>query len=179
VSITILYVTADVDCCREQRDSKALLYDLLSPEKALNREARGHYAGLVMFEAIVIASDEDSWKAIKQGPLPNETLCRVSERHRVLIDQFVMFFALSQHPFAGAGLRQFALNPQIPGRMFQNGVHSALKLLRHELPGSLKVVIEFTDSAYQKLLLLVTLASELSITWFECLGDVARFVLKT
>jgi hypothetical protein len=75
VSIKILYIAADFDCCREQFDNdKVLVNDL-------DRQFRDRYPGLVMFETVVIKSDIANREAAKQGHLPNMTLRKLHKDH--------------------------------------------------------------------------------------------------
>jgi hypothetical protein len=85
------------------------------------------------------------------------------------------FFLASQHPSASQGLQKLAAKLNMPARMWRNGIHSFLEILRHQLPHSLEYMIAFIYLGYQMMSLLFESVPYFEDTWIECLGDLSRY----
>ncbi|KAK0657937.1 hypothetical protein B0T16DRAFT_502881, partial [Cercophora newfieldiana] len=109
-------------------------------QERLVTEAKGIYAGLVMVENKCI--EVDNARNTQTGPnntkLNNEQWQALIALHRTLLQEHHGFFLASQHPSASPALRRLASKYAIPARMWRQGIHSFLKLLRHRLPASLE-----------------------------------------
>ena len=60
MSITILYIAAEVNYYREQYDDKALFNTLISPKDILGWEIHRNYTSLTILKARVIILDKNS-----------------------------------------------------------------------------------------------------------------------
>ena len=63
----------------------------------------------------------------------------------------------------------------MPARMWRNGIHAFLELLRQQLPGSYDHMLAFVYIAYSMMALLKESVPSFLETWIECLGDLARY----
>ncbi|KAK2807890.1 hypothetical protein FQN50_005281 [Emmonsiellopsis sp. PD_5] len=139
----------------------------------LIEEVRGIYAGLVMVEKKCIEIDQQVSRAEKS--LSAEQWQALIALHRGLLHEHHDFFLASQHPSASPALRRLATKYAMPARMWRHGIHSFLRLLRHQLPGSLDHMLAFIYTAYSMMDLLMERVPSFEDTWIECLGDLARY----
>ncbi len=63
----------------------------------------------------------------------------------------------------------------MPARMWRNGIHAFLELLRQQLPDSYDHMLAFVYIAYSMMALLMESVPSFLETWIECLGDLARY----
>jgi Est1 DNA/RNA binding domain len=63
----------------------------------------------------------------------------------------------------------------MPARMWRNGIHAFLELLRQQLPDSYEHMLAFVYIAYSTMALLLESVPSFRETWIECLGDLARY----
>lgn len=63
----------------------------------------------------------------------------------------------------------------MPARMWRNGIHAFLELLRQQLPDSYDHMLAFVYVAYSMMALLKESVPSFRETWIECLGDLARY----
>ena len=63
----------------------------------------------------------------------------------------------------------------MPARMWRNGIHAFLELLRKQLPDSYDHMLGFLYTAYSVMALLKESVPSFLETWIECLGDLARY----
>ena len=63
----------------------------------------------------------------------------------------------------------------MPARMWRNGIHAFLELLRQQLPESYDHMLAFVYIAYSMMALLMESVPSFLETWIECLGDLARY----
>jgi hypothetical protein len=63
----------------------------------------------------------------------------------------------------------------MPARMWRNGIHGFLELLRQQLPDSYDHMLAFVYVAYSMMALLMESVPSFLETWIECLGDLARY----
>ena len=63
----------------------------------------------------------------------------------------------------------------MPARMWRNGIHAFLELLRKQLPDSYDHMLAFVYIAYSMMTLLKESVPSFLETWIECLGDLARY----
>lgn len=95
--------------------------------------------------------------------------------HRTLLYEHHDFLSASQHPAASEPLQRLALKYSMPARMWKNGIHSFLEVLRRRLPDSMDYMLQFIYTAYQMIALLYETIEAFKPTWIECLGDLARY----
>ncbi|KAL9057309.1 MAG: hypothetical protein Q9162_002383 [Coniocarpon cinnabarinum] len=95
--------------------------------------------------------------------------------HRTLLHEHHDFLSASQHPSANTSIKELAAKYPIPAQMWKHGIHNCLELLRHRLPSSPEYMLAFLYLAYQMMALLFETVPTFENTWFECLGDLARY----
>jgi hypothetical protein len=95
--------------------------------------------------------------------------------HRTLLHEYHDFFLASQHPTASSALRRLATKYAMPARMWRNGIHVFLELLRQQLPESHDHMLAFVYIAYSMMAILMESVPSFVETWIECLGDLARY----
>ncbi|KAH7002580.1 hypothetical protein EDB80DRAFT_867582 [Ilyonectria destructans] len=101
------------------------------------------------------------------------------ELHRNLLRKHHELLLTSQHPSADRDLRRMASDCGLPGRMWRHGVHSLLDLMHHHLPPSSEHRLSFLDIASNTIERLHEAAPRFDNTWYECLGDLGRYRLRT
>lgn len=89
--------------------------------------------------------------------------------HRTLLKEHHNFFLASHHPAASPALRRLADKYAMPARMWEHGLEGFLKLLRNQMPGTSKHMLEYLDLAYSVLESLEKYVSSLASEWTECI----------
>ena len=139
------------------------------PERQLVNEVKKTYARLVIAENKCI----EVIKNISQMPVTT-----VISLHQSLLYEHHDFFIASQHPAASPVVRSQAEKYQMPGRMWHYGIHSCLELLLERLlatPFMQDHILGFIYFSYSMVTLLLEQVPNFKGTWFECLGDLARY----
>jgi hypothetical protein len=145
-------------------------------QEQLVAEVKGIYAGLVMVETKCIEVDNAQNAQKEQPPkLNNEQWQALIALHRTLLHEHHDFFLAAQHPSASLALQRLASKYSIPARMWRHGIHSFLEPLRHRLPASQELMMEFIYLAYSMMAMLYETIPAFEETWSECLGDLGRY----
>jgi hypothetical protein len=148
-------------------------------QEQLIAEAKSIYAGLVMVESRCIEVDDkyaaQTPETGAQPQLKNEQWQALIALHRTLLHEHHDFFLASRHPSVSPALKKLASKYAMPARMWKQGIHSFLEILRHRLPGSRDHMLEFIYLAYSMMALLYETVPAFEETWIECLGDLARY----
>ncbi|CAG7940349.1 unnamed protein product [Penicillium olsonii] len=142
-------------------------------EEQLIKEVRGIYTGLVMVEKKCIELDKQQGDS--RAELSTKQWQTLVSVHSTLLYEHHDFFLASQHPAAGAVLKNLAEKYAMPARMWKYGIHSFLELLRQKLPGSVEYMLDFIYLSYSMMTLLLESVTDFKETWIECLGDLARY----
>ena len=143
----------------------------LTTKEQLNNEVRGIYASLAMVEERCIGYQQSELPSM----LSQDQWQALISLHRLLLHEHYDFFLASQHPSASLALKQLSEKYAIPARMWHHGIHSFLELLRYRLPDSSEHILAFLHLAYTMMTLLLESVPAFKNTWFECLGDLARY----
>ena len=139
----------------------------ITPEQLVN-EVKGIYSGLVMVEKkCVEIVNQRSQAGVK---LTNDQWQALIALHRTLLHEHHDFFLASQHPAASPPLKRLAVKYAMPARMWRNGIHAFLELLRQQLPESYDHMLAFVYVAYSMMALLLESVESFEETWIECLG---------
>ncbi|KAK3936164.1 hypothetical protein QBC46DRAFT_367066 [Diplogelasinospora grovesii] len=136
----------------------------LSLERLVN-EVKGIYAGLVMIETKCVDVDSNCGSAIDpHGRMTAEQWQALIGLHRTLLHEHHDFFLASQHPSATP---QLILAPKyaMPARMWENGIHSFLEMLRGRLPHSFEHMLTFIYMDYSMMGLLLETVPVFEETW--------------
>jgi hypothetical protein len=142
----------------------------------LATEVKAIYAGLVMVEQKCIEVVRAQTLEANGGrTLTKNQWQALIALHKTLLNEHHDFFLASQHPAASQPLKRLPAKYTMPARMWRNGIHSFLELLRHSLPGSLEHMLTFIYIAYSTITLLYETVPEYKDTWIECLGDLGRY----
>ena len=158
-----------------QGDTSMLLQPGTQPITAehLVNKVKGIYTGLVMVEkkCVTIIAQRVSTR----NKLNDDQSQALIALPRTLLHEHHDFFLASQHPTASPALRRLAQKYAMPARMWRNGIHAFVELLRQQLPASYDHMLAFVYVAYSMMALLKESIPSFLETWIECLGDLARY----
>ena len=143
----------------------------LTTNDQLHNEVRGIYASLAMVEERCIGYQQSELPST----LSQDQWQALISLHRLLLHKHNDFFLASQHPSASVALKKLSERYAMPARMWRHGIHSFLEFLRHRLPDSSEHILTFLHLAYTMMTLLLESVPAFKNTWFECLGDLARY----
>jgi hypothetical protein len=145
-------------------------------QEKLTTEINAIYAGLVMVEkrCIEVVSDQASKSDGGRGLNAKQWQALIA-LHKRLLNKHHDFFLASQHPSSSPSVKRLPAQYVMPARMWRNGIHLFLELLRHSLPQSLEHMLAFIYIAYSTITLLYETAPAYRDKWMECLGDLARY----
>ncbi|KAK5153756.1 hypothetical protein LTS14_007450 [Recurvomyces mirabilis] len=145
----------------------------LISEDQLTAEIKGIYAGLVVVEAKCI--NIDGAQASNPTVLSKEQWQALIALHRALLYEHHDFLMATQHPSATSGPKELPAKYSMPARLRKHGIHAFLEILRHRRPDSQDYMLSFIYVAYQMTSLLHETVPVFLDTWFDCLGDLARY----
>jgi hypothetical protein len=126
----------------------------------------GIYEGLLMIEKECV--EIDYAQSSSSNKLTNEQWQTAIALHRTLLHEHHDFLVACQHPSASPALRRIGMKYAMPARMWEHGLHGFLELLRSQMPGTSKHMLEYLDHAYSVLDDLGKHVPSLSSEWIEC-----------
>ena len=144
----------------------------ITAEQLVN-EVKGIYAGLVMVEKKCVEIIAE--RSTSGVTLSNDQWQALIALHRTLLHEHYDFFLAPQHSTASPALRRLANKYAMPARMWRNGIHAFLELLRQQLPGFYDHMLAFVYVAYSMMALLKESVPSFLDAWIECLEDLARY----
>ncbi|OLL24539.1 Telomerase-binding protein EST1A, partial [Neolecta irregularis DAH-3] len=106
-------------------------------------------------------------------PLAFPLAARLGNLHEELVQQFVVFLSLCNHPSATQPIHNLPLKYKIPARLWDTGILAYLDLLRPHLPDTKDQMSTFILHVYGNLTTLVEM--NLLFDWSETLGDLSRY----
>lgn len=143
-------------------------------EDQLTAEIKGIYAGLVIVEAKCINIDT-AQACDSASELDQEYWQASIALHRTLLYEHHDYLMATQHPSATPALKKPATKYATPARLWKNGIHAFLEVLRHRRPESQDCMLAFIYLACQMMALLYETVAKFQNTWIECLGDLTRY----
>ena len=163
----------------------------ITAEQLVN-EVKGIYSGLVIDEKKCV--ENIAQRASTGEKLSNDEWQALIALHRTLLYEHHDFLVCdrtliqpyavhssnilqlaSQHPTASPALRGLAKKCAMPARLWENGIHAFLELLRQQLPDSYDHMLAFVYIAYNMMTLFMESIPRFLETWIERLGDLARY----
>ena len=158
----------------------------------LGNEVKGIYSGLVMVEKKCV--ETIAQRASTGERLSNDQWQALTALHRTLLHEHYDFFVCdctliqscvvhssnifklaSGHHTASPALRRLAQRYDMPARLWSNGIHAFLELLRQQLPNSYDHMLDFVYLSYNMMAQLKEFVPSFQETWIERLGDLARY----
>ncbi len=163
--------------------SGLLLQPVVRPisHEQLVGEVKNIYAALVMVEAKCADIDErrsavtQERDSSKRPELKNDQWQSLIALHKQLLHDHHDFFLASQHPSANPALSKLAAKYSMPVRMWRDGIHSFLEVLRHRLPESPEHMLACIYITYSMIPLLYETVPVFEDTWIGHLGDLGRY----
>ena len=163
--------------------SGTLLQPVVRPRshEQLVGEVKSIYAALVMVEAKCADIDErhsavtQERDSSKRPELKNDQWQSLIALHEQLLHEHHDFFLASQHPSANPALSKLAAKYSMPVRMWRDGIHSFLEVLRHRLPESPEHMLACIYITYSMIALLYETVPVFEDTWIGHLGDLGRY----
>ena len=132
------------------------------------------YNRLVHLEARCISLDA-AYSLKDYSEIDREQWQKLITAHIELLNQYYDLFSVSQSPSASQLLKNIARNYQLPIRMWRDGILSLLELLRHKLPNSLDLMLDYIYFVYGMMGLFYESIPLFKSSWVEYLGDVAFY----